>query len=50
MGQGFGDELFRVWQNSHPEIKIEYINTNEAIQFMIKHVQTNPPTSTAEQL
>ena len=35
VGQAFVDEIFRVIKGSHPEIKIEYINANEAIQFMI---------------
>ncbi len=35
VGQAFADEIFRVWQNYHPDIKIESINTNENIFFMI---------------
>jgi len=36
VGQGFADEIFRVWQNNHPDIKIKYINSNENVDFMIK--------------
>lgn len=36
VGQGFVDEVFRVYQNIHPDIKINYINANEDILFMIK--------------
>ncbi|OGZ18733.1 MAG: hypothetical protein A2175_00390 [Candidatus Nealsonbacteria bacterium RBG_13_42_11] len=36
VGQAFADEIFRVWQNRHPGIGIEHINTNENIAFMIK--------------
>lgn len=36
IGQGFADEVFRVWQNHHPKIKIEFQNANENILFMIK--------------
>ncbi|MFH1536742.1 MAG: DUF4325 domain-containing protein [Patescibacteria group bacterium] len=36
VGQGFVDEVFRVWQNKHPKINIKYINTSESIEFMIK--------------
>lgn len=36
IGQGFADEVFRVWQSKHPEIRIEYKNTNPDIDFMIK--------------
>lgn len=36
IGQGFSDEVFRVWQNRHPGIKIQYQNANNNILFMIK--------------
>jgi len=36
VGQGFVDEVFRVWQNKHPKIKIKYVNASKSIDFMIK--------------
>lgn len=36
VGQGFADEIFRVWQNNHPDIKVSYINAVENVEFMIK--------------
>ncbi len=36
VGQAFVDEVFRVWQNRHPNIKIQYQNANENIVFIIK--------------
>ncbi|MFH1111992.1 MAG: DUF4325 domain-containing protein [Patescibacteria group bacterium] len=36
VGQGFADEVFRVWQSQHPGISIEAKNTNENVKFMIK--------------
>ena len=36
VGQGFADEVFRVFQNQHPNIKIEYINANDNVKFMIE--------------
>jgi len=36
IGQAFADEVFRVWQSRHPDIKIQYQNSNENIVFMIK--------------
>ena len=39
IGQSFADEIFRVWQNSHLDIKISYINATENVEFMIKRVQ-----------
>jgi hypothetical protein len=38
IGQGFADEIFRVFRNSHPEIELIAINANEEIQRMIKYV------------
>ncbi len=37
VGQGFVDEVFRVFQSKHPRIKIEHINANDDVRFMIKH-------------
>jgi anti-sigma regulatory factor (Ser/Thr protein kinase) len=36
IGQGFADEIFRVFQNRHPEIRIEAENMNEVVQFMVQ--------------
>lgn len=36
VGQGFVDEVFRVFQNSHPQIIIKYINANDDVKFMIE--------------
>lgn len=38
VGQGFADEVFRVFQRRHPDIKIITTNTNAAIEAMIRHV------------
>ncbi|MDP8216246.1 MAG: DUF4325 domain-containing protein [Candidatus Kaelpia imicola] len=38
IGQGFADEIFRVFKNNYPSIEIETINTNKAIDAMIKHI------------
>jgi light-regulated signal transduction histidine kinase (bacteriophytochrome) len=38
IGQAFADEIFRVFQNRHSHIKIDVINANLAIQFMIARV------------
>jgi len=39
VGQAFADEIFRVFKNSHPEIKIKPINMCEAVKFMIDRVE-----------
>ena len=36
VGQGFVDEVFRVYQNKHPNVKITYMNANDDVLFMIK--------------
>jgi biotin operon repressor/anti-sigma regulatory factor (Ser/Thr protein kinase) len=41
IGQAFADELFRVYKNNHPEIKISYRNTTPLIEAMILHVVDN---------
>jgi len=41
IGQGFADEIFRVFQNKHPEIVIMTENVLPAIRQMIKHVVDN---------
>ncbi|MCP4767848.1 MAG: DUF4325 domain-containing protein [Gammaproteobacteria bacterium] len=38
VGQGFADELFRVFQSRHADTKIETTNTNAAVEAMIRHV------------
>lgn len=36
LGQGFADELFRVFQTRHPKIILEVRNANAAVDFMIR--------------
>lgn len=36
IGQGFADEIFRVFQNRHPQIRIEAKNMNEVVKFMVQ--------------
>lgn len=38
IGQGFADEIFRVYASEHPEVEITYIKANADIKRMIKHV------------
>lgn len=35
LGQGFADEVFRVWQEEHPDVSFIVTNANRAVQFMI---------------
>jgi excisionase family DNA binding protein len=36
VGQGFVDELLRVWPNSHPGKTVNPINMNPAVEFMVR--------------
>ncbi len=36
VGQGFVDEVFRIFQKKYPVTKIEYTNANEDVRFMIE--------------
>ncbi|MHB8244619.1 MAG: STAS-like domain-containing protein [Acidimicrobiales bacterium] len=36
VGQGFVDELFRVWQAAHPETRLLPTNTNPAIDALLR--------------
>jgi len=38
IGQAFADEIFRVWQANHPDIKVVPKNANENVDFMIRRV------------
>ncbi|MFA4845405.1 MAG: DUF4325 domain-containing protein [Patescibacteria group bacterium] len=40
IGQAFADEIFRVFHHDHPDIVIEAIQANEAVQFMIDRVRS----------
>ena len=39
IGQAFADEIFRVFQNTHPTIDIRPINTNEQVEKMISRAK-----------
>lgn len=39
IGQGFADEIFRVYKIKHPEVNIMAVNTNDAVRFMIERVE-----------
>lgn len=39
LGQGFADEVFRVFQNKYPDIKLLPLNANKSVEGMIRHVR-----------
>jgi len=42
IGQGFADEIFRVWKSRHPEVSIYNRNMNENTNFMVKRAEYRP--------
>lgn len=36
VGQGFVDEILRVWPSQHPTVRVTPINMNEAVEFMVR--------------
>jgi len=36
VGQGFADEVFRVWAREHPEVKLAPIEMDNAVAFMVR--------------
>jgi len=38
VGQAFADEIFRVWSNRFPKIRIETVKANDNVRFMIKRI------------
>lgn len=41
IGQGFADEIFRVFKTKHPDINIQPINMNDAVEFIVKRAKSN---------
>jgi anti-sigma regulatory factor (Ser/Thr protein kinase)/biotin operon repressor len=39
VGQGFADEVFRVFENTHPEIDLRPVNASPAVNAMIRHAR-----------
>jgi hypothetical protein len=48
IGQAFADEIFRVFQRSHPDVHVIAINTSPAIEKIIVAVQSSEPTAPAD--
>jgi hypothetical protein len=36
VGQGFADEVFRVWTRAHAEVRLQPLNMNENVEFMVR--------------
>ena len=44
IGQGFAHELFVVFQNEHPQVKLIPVNTSNDVERMITHVMRSAPS------
>ena len=42
IGQGFADEIFRVWAHAHPTIKVETVSMSAPIAFLVNRARTQP--------
>ena len=47
IGQAFADEIFRVFHEKHPEIKLQAVSMNDAVKFMIDRVEGHNPRKSA---
>jgi len=45
VGQAFADEIFRVFKRAHPDIRLQPVNMNDAVAFMVNRVEGNNPRS-----
>ena len=41
IGQPFADEIFRVFQNKHPEVKLSPVNANHDVSQVIRHARSH---------
>ena len=37
VGQGFADEVFRVFASRHPEVSVDFVNAGRGVAAMLKH-------------
>ena len=42
VGQGFADEVFRVWVAAHPEVKLTPANMAPPVSFMVGRARRSP--------
>jgi hypothetical protein len=42
VGQGFADEVFRVWARAHPQIELAPVGMSPAVAFMVERARRAP--------
>lgn len=42
IGQGFADEIFRVFAIAHPDIELEPINMSDTVKLLVNRAQNDP--------
>jgi hypothetical protein len=40
IGQGFADEVFRVWKAFHPDIKLHAVSMSAPVAFLVRRAQS----------
>jgi hypothetical protein len=40
IGQGFADEVFRVWARAHPGVKLEPVSMSAPVAFLVKRARS----------
>lgn len=50
VGQAFADEIYRVFKNKKPDIKIQNINMNESVEFMVERAKNEARTEGKSQI
>ena len=48
VGQGFVDQIFRVWARAHPEVKLVPREMNAAVEFMVRRGTPRGPAGGGE--
>ena len=46
VGQAFADEIYRVFQNTHPDIEIQEENMSEGVRFMVERAKNEAKKAT----
>ena len=40
IGQGFADEVFRVWARTHPRVRLRPVKMNPAVEMMVERARS----------
>jgi hypothetical protein len=40
IGQGFADEILRVWQTKHPDVRLVPVNMEESVRLLVERARS----------